>query len=43
MQLVAGREFARAVVNHLEQSGLELDEKARALRKGPPLDPHGMA
>ena len=41
MQLVAGREFARAVVNHLEQSELELDEEARALRKGPPLEPMG--
>jgi len=31
------------VVNHLEQSGLELDEEATALRKRPPLEPDGMA
>jgi hypothetical protein len=31
------------VVNHLEQSGFELDEEARALRDRPPLEPRGMA
>ena len=32
-----------AVVNHVEQSGLELDDEPRALRRRPPLEPHGMA
>ena len=43
MQLSAGRDLARRVVNYLEQSGLELDDEARALRRRPPLEPPGMA
>ena len=39
----AKHELAERVVKHLEQSGFELDEEARALRKRPPLEPHGMA
>jgi hypothetical protein len=39
----AQRELAERVVKHLEQSGFELDEKGQALRKRPPLEPHGMA
>ena len=38
----ARQELAEGV-KHLEQSGFELDEEARALRKRPPLEPHGMA
>jgi hypothetical protein len=36
-------ELAERVVRHLEESGFELDEEARTLRKRPPLEPHGMA
>ena len=39
----ARRELAERVVKHLEQSGFELDEERQALRKRPPLAPHGMA
>ena len=39
----ARQEVAERVVKHLEESGFELDEEARALRKRPPLEPHGMA
>ena len=39
----AKHELAERVVKHLEQSGFELDEEAGALRKRPPLKPHGMA
>jgi len=39
----ARHDLAERVVTHLEQSGFELDEEARALRKRPPLEPHGMA
>jgi hypothetical protein len=38
----ARQELAERVVRHLEQSGFDLDEEARALRKRPPLAPHGM-
>ena len=39
----ARQELAERIVRHLEQSGFELDEEAGALRKRPPLGPHGMA
>ncbi len=39
----AKQELAERVVRHLEQSGYELDEEQRVLRKRPPLEPHGMA
>ena len=39
----AKHELAERVVRHLEQSGFELDEEAEALKKRPPLEPHGMA
>ena len=39
----ARHELAERVVKHLEQTGFELDEEPRALRKRPPLEPHGMA
>ena len=39
----ARHELAERVVRHLEESGFELDEEGRALRKRPPLEPHGMA
>jgi hypothetical protein len=39
----ARSELAERVVKHLEQSGFELDEERQALRKRPPLSPHGMA
>jgi hypothetical protein len=39
----ARHELAERVVKHLEESGFELDEEGRALRKRPPLEPHGMA
>jgi hypothetical protein len=38
----AKHELAERVVKHLEQSGFELDEQRQALRKRPPLAPHGM-
>jgi hypothetical protein len=39
----ARRELAERVVKELEGSGFELDEERQALRKRPPLAPHGMA
>ena len=39
----ARQEVAERVVKYLEESGFELDEEGRALRKRPPLEPHGMA
>jgi hypothetical protein len=39
----AKQALAERVVGHLEESGFELDEEARALRQRPPLEPHGMA
>jgi hypothetical protein len=39
----AQQQLAERVVEHLEFSGFELDEDGQALRKRPPLDPHGMA
>ena len=39
----ANQELAARVVKHLEQSGFDLDEEGQALRKRPPLQPHGMA
>ena len=39
----ARQELAEGVVRHLEESGFELDGEGRALRKRPPLEPHGMA
>ena len=38
----ANQELAARVVKHLELSGFELDEAGQALRKRPPLPPHGM-
>ena len=35
--------LAEQAVKHLERSGFELNEEAEALRKRPPLKPHGMA
>jgi hypothetical protein len=35
--------LAEQVVQHLEQSGFKLDEAQKALKKRPPLEPHGMA
>jgi hypothetical protein len=37
------QQLAESVVRHLEQSGFQIDEDAQALRKRPPLEPHGMA
>lgn len=36
----ARRELAERVVTHLEQSGFELDERGKVLRKRPPVRPH---
>jgi hypothetical protein len=38
----AKQQLAERVVKHLETSGFELDEDGQALRKRPPLAPHGM-
>ena len=38
----ANQELAARVVKHLERSGFDLDEDGQALRKRPPLQPHGM-
>jgi hypothetical protein len=38
----AKQQLAERVVKHLEQSGFELDEDGQALRKRPPVRPHGM-
>ena len=38
----AKQQLAERVVEHLEQSGFDLDEEGQALRKRPPLQPHGM-
>lgn len=35
-------QLAERIVLHLEQSGFELDEADQALRRRPPLTPHGM-
>ena len=37
----ARRELAGRVVEHLERSGLELDEGAEVIRRRPPTRPHG--
>ncbi|MDF2780518.1 MAG: hypothetical protein K0S96_322 [Geminicoccaceae bacterium] len=36
----ARQELAERVVEHLERSGFELDERARTLRQRPPVPPH---
>jgi hypothetical protein len=38
----ARQQLAERVVKHLEQSGFDLDEEGRTLRKRTPLQPHGM-
>ena len=38
----AKQQLAERVVKHLETAGFELDEDGQALRKRPPLPPHGM-
>ena len=38
----AKQELAERVVKHLETAGFELDEDGQALRKRPPVPPHGM-
>lgn len=38
----ARQQLAERVVKHLETAGFELDEDGQALRKRPPLPPHGM-
>ncbi len=38
----ARQQLAQSVVRHLEQSGYQVDEEARALKALPPLEPHGM-
>jgi hypothetical protein len=36
-------ELGERIISHLDQSGYELDEAGQALKKRPPLEPHGMA
>lgn len=36
-------QIAKRVVEHLERSGFEIDEPGHAIRKRPPVEPHGRA